>query len=147
MASDALQATYEDVNLIIRLYELRREPRMREARQWFAASFKVKTAGEFHALCPPGSEANASYRMLVTYWDMVASFITSGVLNQELFFQSGGEMLFVWERLRDVVPGLREAFANPTLYRNLEKVATAFIQHWTANAPGAYEAFSKRIRG
>lgn len=147
MASDTRQATYEDVNLMIKLYELRREARMREARQWFAASFKVKTVEEFHTLCPPGSEANASFRMLVTYWDMAASFITAGVLNRELFFQSGGEILFVWERMRDLVPKLREAFGNPAVYRNLEQVATAFIQWWKADAPGAYEAFSKRVRG
>ena len=55
------------------------------------------------ALCPPGSEPNASYRMVTTYWEMVASFY-SGVLNAELFYQSGREMLFVWERVRDIVP-------------------------------------------
>jgi hypothetical protein len=147
MANDAGTVTHEDVNLMIKLYELRREPRMREARQWFASSFKVRTLDEFHALCPNGSEQNASYRMIVTYWDMVASFVTAGVLNQHLFFQSGGEMLFVWERIRDIVPPLREAYVNRTLYRNVEQVATAFIAWWTEQAPGAYEAFSKRIRG
>ena len=59
------------------------------------------------------TDENASFRMLVTYWDMVGSFVTSGVLNPELFYQSGGEMLFVWERLRGLVPELREAFGNP----------------------------------
>ena len=147
MSGDAQKATYDDVNLVIKLYEMRREERMREARRWFATSFKVKTAEELHALCPPGSEANASFRMVVTYWDMVASFLTSGVLNQELFFQSGGELIFTWERLRDVVPQLRQDFGNPTVYRNLELAANGFIQWWNREAPGAYEAFSKRIRG
>ena len=146
MMSGVPRATYDDVNTVIKLYELRREDRMRDARRWFAASFKVKTIEDFQALCPPGSEANASYRMVVTYWDMVASFLTSGVLNQELFFQSGGELLFVWERLRDIVPQLRETYNNPTQYRNLEQTADAFIQWWKKQAPGAYEAFSKRIR-
>ena len=146
MMSGVPRATYDDVNLVIKLYELRRDDRMREARRWFAASFKVKTLEAFQALCPPGSETNESYRMVVTYWDMVASFLTSGVVNQELFFQSGGELLFVWERLRDVVPQLREANSNPTQYRNLEQTAEAFIQWWSKQSPGAYEAFSKRIR-
>ena len=79
--SDTRHATYDDVNLMIKLYELRREERMREARTWFATSFKAKTLEEFQALCPPGSDENASFRMLVTYWDMVGSFLTSGVLN------------------------------------------------------------------
>jgi hypothetical protein len=147
MTIGAARATYDDVNLVIRLYELRRDERLREARRWFAASFKVKTLDEFQALCPPGSEPNESYRMVVTYWDMVASFLTSGVVNQELFFQSGGELLFVWERMRDLVPQLRQANKNPIQYRNLEQAAGAFIQWWNKQAPGAHEAFSTRIRG
>ena len=146
MMSGVPRATYDDVNLVIKLYELRRESRMRDARRWFATSFKVKTLEEFQALCPPGSEPNASYRMVVTYWDMVASFLTSGVVNQDLFFQSGGELLFVWERIRDVVPALREAYSNPAQYRNLEQAAEEFVQWWVKQAPGAYGAFSKRIR-
>jgi hypothetical protein len=147
MASDSRHATYDDVNLMIKLYELRREERMRRARAWFAASFKPKTLAEFHELCPPGSDENASFRMLVTYWEMVGSFLTSGVLNHELFYQSGGEMLFVWERLRDIVPSLRETFGNPLQYTNLERAASEFIVWWNARAPGAYDLFSKRLRG
>jgi hypothetical protein len=147
MTIGAARATYDDVNLVIRLYELRRDERLREARRWFAASFKAKTLDEFHALCPMGSEPNESYRMVVTYWDMVASFLTSGVVNQELFFQSGGELLFVWERVRDVVPQLREANNNPQQFKNLEQAAGAFVQWWNKHAPGAHDTFSKRIRG
>ena len=88
MMTGAARATYDDVNLIMRLYETRRDDRMREAREWFRASFKVKSYEEFQALCPPGSESNASYRMVTTYWEMVASFLTSGVLNAELFYQT-----------------------------------------------------------
>jgi hypothetical protein len=84
----APRATFDDVNLIVKLYEMRREPRLREARMWFAASFKPRTLDEFRSLCPPGSDANASYRMVTTYWEMVASFLINGVLNPELFYQS-----------------------------------------------------------
>jgi hypothetical protein len=147
MTHDSRHATYDDVNLMIKLYELRREARMREARTWFGASFTVKTPEEFHALCPPGSSENASFRMIVTYWDMVSSFVTGGVLNAELFYQSGGELLFVWERLRKLVPALREASGNPLQYRNLEQTANAFIAWWNTQSPGAYDAFSRRVQG
>ena len=90
------RGTYDDVDLILRLYELRREDKMRKAREWFAKSFKVRTMAEFTSLCPPGSEENAYFRMAITYWEMVASFMTSDVLNQHLFFQSGRELLFAW---------------------------------------------------
>jgi hypothetical protein len=143
----AAKATFDDVNLILKLYDMRREERLREARRWFGASFKARTLEEFAVLCPPGSEQNASYRMVTTYWEMVASFITGGVLHQELFFQTGRELLFCWERVRDLLPKVRESSRNPAELQNLETVATAYIAWWNRQAPGAYEAFSKRVRG
>jgi hypothetical protein len=147
MMSGVARATYDDVNLVLKLYEMRREERLREARRWFAASFKVKTFDEFTKLCPPGSDPNASYRMVTTYWEMVASFLTSGVLNAELFYQTGREMLFTWERVRDILPTVRETYTHPRELKNLEDAATAYIGWWNAHAPGAYDAFSKRVRG
>jgi hypothetical protein len=147
MMSGVARATYDDVNLVLRLYEMRREERLREARRWFAASFKVKNLDEFTKLCPPGSDPNASYRMVTTYWEMVASFLTSGVLNAELFYQSGRELLFTWERVRDILPTVRETYKHPRELKNLEDAATAYIGWWNAHAPGAYDAFSTRVRG
>jgi hypothetical protein len=146
MKSAAPRATFDDVNLIVKLYEMRREPRLREARMWFAASFKPRTVDEFRSLCPPGSDANASYRMVTTYWEMVASFLTSGVLNPELFYQSGRELLFTWERIRGIVPALRDIYKHPRELKNLEAAAQAYIAWWDQTAPGAYEAFAQRVR-
>jgi hypothetical protein len=141
------QGTYDDVNLILRLYELRREEKLRKAREWFGKSFKARTLDEFTALCPPGSEENAYFRMVVTYWEMVGSFITCGVLNQELFFQSGRELLFVWEKVRDLVPHARETAKDPMLYNNLETVAKSFVSWMNKRAPDSYITFSNRVRG
>jgi len=147
MTTGNVKPTYDDVRLILKLYDMRREARMREARKWFGTYFKAKTLEEFNALCPPGSEPNASYRMLTSYWEMVASFVTNGVLHQELFFEGNREFLFVWERVRDVVPELRKAFSNPIELKHLELIAEAYINWWNRQAPGAYEAFAKRVRG
>lgn len=147
MKTFAPTATFDDVTLILRLYDMRREPRMRDARQWYAASFKVKTMEEWAALCPPGSEANASFRMVTSYWEMVGSFLTSGVLNAVLFYQSGRELLFAWERVKHLVPAFRQNNKNPLEWKNFEQAAEAYIAWWTAQAPGAYEAFSRRVRG
>src|SRR5579862_7973041 len=147
MNSNDRPARFEDANLILRLYEMRREPRMREARRWFASSFKLKSYADFAKLCPPGSEENASFRMMVTYYEMVASFITSGVLNAELYYQSGREMLLVWERIRDLLPDIRSANGNPREYQNLEIASRLYIIWWRQTAPGAHDAFAKRIRG
>jgi hypothetical protein len=117
------RATYEDANLLLRLYDLRREERLRKAREWFIKNFRASTMEEFQKLCPLDSEENAFYRMVVSYWDMAASLVTGGVLHQGLFTQNSREMLLVWERIRDVVPALREAFKNSNIARNLETVA------------------------
>jgi hypothetical protein len=69
------------------------------------------------------------------------------VLHQELFFQSGRELVFCWERVRDIAPQVREQLKNPIEWRNLEIAANAYAKWWNGEAPGAYEAFAKRIRG
>ena len=107
----------------------------------------IGEGGFFSAAGPLGSEPNASYRMVTTYWEMVASFLTSGVLNAELFYQSGRELLFVWERVRDILPAGREAFKHPRELKNLEEAAAAYIAWWNHTSPGSYDAFSKRVRG
>lgn len=142
----ATQATYDDVNLILKLYDLRREAKMREARKWFISSFKARTMDELNALCPMGSEENAYYRMVVTYWDMAASFVTGGVLNDTLFFQDCREALYVWERVRDVLPSVRATFKDPTYLKNLESVSQAFIQYLNSQNLEIYPVFSERVR-
>ena len=146
MRTVAAQATFDDVKLILQLYEMRREPRLREARLWFAASFKPRSIDDFRTLCPAGSDANASYRMVTTYWEMVASFLTSGVLNPELFFQTGRELLFTWERVHPIIAALRESYKHPRELKNLEDAAQAYVAWWNQTAPGAYEAFAERVR-
>src|SRR5215471_15092020 len=136
----ANQATYEDANLILRLYELRREEKMRQAREWFGATYRASTMEEAMQIIPMGSTENAYFRMVVSYWEMAASFITAGVLNQELFFESNGELLFVWERIKPIVAGFRGFMKNPEAWKNLERVADAYVEHIKAKGPGAYEA-------
>jgi hypothetical protein len=141
------QATYDDVNLVLRLYELRREAKLRAAREWFAGTLRARTLEELDQACPEGSEASAYFRMVASYWEMVASFLTAGVLHEELFYQSGGEMLLVWEKIKDLLPALRRRCANPLLYRNLEQAAGRYIRWLNQQAPGAYDNFAARLRG
>ncbi|HEY2545610.1 MAG TPA: hypothetical protein VGI46_06065, partial [Candidatus Acidoferrum sp.] len=67
------EATFEQANMMLTLYELRREPKLREARDWFAANFHVKTGEDVMRLCPPGSMENTYMRMVLGYWEMTAS--------------------------------------------------------------------------
>ena len=114
-------ATHHDAQLILNLYDLRREPRMREAREWFLQKFSPRSVEDVRGLAA-GTAENASYRMVTTYWDMAASFIVHGILDSVLFLESGGEMLVVWAKLEHVVPAIRSE-TNPRLLVNVEKVA------------------------
>jgi hypothetical protein len=140
-------ATYDDVNLILRLYELRREEKMRAARSWFGANCKPKSLAEFNQICPPGSEANAFARQVMSYWDMVASFVTNGVLNQELVFQNNRELLLVWMRVEPIVEEIRTTYKDPTYLKNLEAVAKHYIDYLNRADPETAPAFRARVGG
>lgn len=147
MGQSSGPATYDDVNLILKLYDMRREPRLREARAWFSANFKPKTYAEFQQLCPAGSDPNAFARQVMTYWDMAGSFVNSGVLNRDLFFQSGRELLFVWTRVEPFLAEFRAAVKDPNFLEHLESVGTAFAEYFKGRNSAAYEAFVARVRG
>lgn len=139
------KATYDDVNLLLRLYEMRREDKMRQARSWFVGHFKPKTMAEYGQLCPPGSEPNAFYRQVASYWDMAASFITAGVLNEELFFQSNRELLLVWIRIEPIIGEVRAAFGDTGYMKSLETVAKSYAEYLDRTSPGAYQGFKARV--
>ena len=101
---------------------------------------------EFLKLCPPGSEENAYFRMVTTYWEMAASFVVSGVLNRELFYRSNNvELLYVWEKIKRFVPEQRAFIRDPLRYRQIEEVAHGFVEYLNTNAPGFYENFAAGI--
>jgi hypothetical protein len=137
---------HHDVDVILKLYDLRREDRMRKARGWLFG-YKASTPAEHQAACPPGSDMEASYRMVTSYWDMAASFVTSGAINKDLFLQSAGELLFVWEKTKMQIAETRKVMGNPKYLSNLEAVAQAMIDNMNSANPKAYEMFSARVRG
>ena len=139
------KATYDDVTLILKLYDIRREEKMRAARGWFFANFKPKTMAEYQQLCPAGSEPNAFARQVTSYWDMAASFVTSGVLNDELLFQNNRELLFVWMRLEPIIGEVRAAFKDPNYMKNLETVAKSFVEYLNRSNPETALAFKARV--
>ena len=115
--------TAEDAKIIMRLYDLRREPEMRKARGWFA-NFVPRSADDVVQVingAPP--QENAWFRQVSSYWDMAASFVLRGALNEELFVDNSGEMFFV---LGKVYPFLKEirAKTNTPYLQRVEKVAT-----------------------
>jgi hypothetical protein len=137
---------HHDVDVILKLYELRREDRMRKARGWLFG-YKASNPAEHRTACPPGSDEDSYYRMVTSYWDMASSFVTSGALNKELFLQNAGELLFVWEKTKGNIAETRKAMGNPKYLSNLEAMAQAMIDGMNNGDPKAYESFSARVKG
>jgi|SRR6185437_14729323 len=135
------QVTYEQADLLLRLYELRREPRLRQAREWIA-KFDAKTAEEMKDKYPAGSDADASFRMVLSYWEMVAGIGNRGLIDQDLFFENAGEAWFVWEKVREVVPSLRAHYKHPRMWEQLETLAKR-IGEWRQQRAAAIPAVSK----
>lgn len=113
-------ATYEDAKLILKLYELRREEKMRAAREWYARRFFPQSFEDVRSALAPMNPENAYLRMIFGYWEMAASFIVHGVLDADLFFESGGEMVFMWAKIEPFIAELRAEMKAPVL-ANVEK--------------------------
>ena len=120
-------ATAQDADLIIKLYELRRDETMRKARNFFTIEFFPKSADDVKALfanIEEHPEHNAYFRQVVSYWEMAAAMVNHGSIDPALFFDTNGEFLIVWVKIGDFIEDLR-AFFGPQFLVNLEKLIAA----------------------
>lgn len=136
---------YQDAQMILQFYELRREPRLREARSFILGRFKAKNVEELHDLCPPGSEENAFFRQVLTYWDMVSAIVKRDVVEKELFYETNGEITTVWEKVKHLIPELRTEFGNQAFLENLEEVAMLREAYLKVKAPGYLKSLRERL--
>src|ERR1700693_97798 len=121
------KATAADAQLIMQLYELRREPELRKARSWWFSEFWPQNADEFLKLAfAMGAQKSNWLRQVSGYWSMAASFVLHGALNEELFIQPAvsGEMFFVFGKVYPFLKELREKIGDPQMFGNIEKVIT-----------------------
>jgi len=107
--------------LILKLYELRREAVMREARNWFFA-FNPESFEDIQRAAM--SEHSAYLRMVTTYWDMACSFVNHGAIDAEMFNDATGEQVFVYAKLQPFIEQIRAA-GNPTYMQHLERAVLA----------------------
>jgi hypothetical protein len=119
------QATHQDAELILKLYDLRREAVMREARN-FVASFTPSSFDELWAMMSDFStKENAYLRQVYTYWEMVAALIAHGTINAALADDTLGEMFFVYAKIQPFVKDMREKTRSPEFLQNMQKVVEA----------------------
>ena len=134
------EVTHEQANLMLRLYELRREPVMREARAWFIGNFHPQKPEDVLKICPPGSKENAYMRQVVSYWEMAANMVSRGLVDEEFFFETTGEQWIVWEAIKPIAAEWRAMFKNPHAWEKLE-AHCARLEAWREKrSPGVNEA-------
>ncbi len=118
--------TTADAELILKLYDARREAEIRKARQWWVGSFWPTTVDDVLEVTRSSGQENAWYRQVLGYWNMAASFVLHGALNEDLFLEPSfsGEMYFIYAKLKPVLKELREKMQNPAFLANIEKLIT-----------------------
>jgi len=136
----ASKPTHEQAQLHLQIYDLRREPRLREARDWFQANFNPKNLDEAMRLATPGTEHGAFFGMVIGYWEQACTLLNYGLLHDELFFETSGEFYGIWERLKPIVGEFREKFKNQYMLANLEKAAQRFEAWSEKRTPGHLNA-------
>jgi hypothetical protein len=119
------KATPTDAQLIMQLYDLRREVEMRKARNWWFTSFWPRSAEDFMKVAfAAGSPENNWLRQVSGYWSMAASFVAQGALNADLFLQPAvsGEMFIVFAKVHPFLKELREKAGDPHMFSTIEQV-------------------------
>ncbi|MBS1796907.1 MAG: hypothetical protein JSS81_23980 [Acidobacteria bacterium] len=114
---------HNDVMAILKLYELRRDPAMRAARQWYFSVFDPQSAMDIIALYRGGERASANFRMVASFWDMAAAFVLNGGIDEKMFFDSGTEHIFVYSKIAPYLAEIREIFQEPDYLVSIETLA------------------------
>lgn len=109
-----------DVLVILKLYELRRDEKMRAARAWYFSEFAPESAMEIIKLFREGESESAYFRMITSYWDMAASFVLNGGIDEKMFFDANTEHVFIYAKIQPFLSEVREIFQEPDYLLNLE---------------------------
>jgi hypothetical protein len=114
---------FESGLLNLQLFDLRREPVLREARDWFLREFNPESLTELVTVL--GGERNASFRMVIGYWDMAASLVTSGAIDGDAFRSAHGEIFATFSKIQPFLAELRAVSGEPDICKHMEAVIFA----------------------
>jgi hypothetical protein len=136
--------THADAELILKLYDLRREPEIRKARSWWLSFWPESAQDIMKIIGTLGSQENNWFRQVIGYWEMAASFVLHGTLSQELFLEGSfsGEMFVFFGKIQPFLNELREKMQNPKFFGNVDRLISG--------APGGLERLKQtqeRIAG
>jgi hypothetical protein len=138
--------THEQAQLHLQVYDLRREARLRQARDWFFKNYIVETVEQSMKLAAPGTEAGAFAMMVLSYWEQACALLNYDLLHEDLFFETSGEFFGVWERVKPIIPGLRKQWVSDHAFENLEKAANRFEAWSEKRQPGHIAAMRQFMK-
>src|SRR5450755_3428982 len=104
--------THEQAQLHLQVYEMRREARLRQGREWFFKNYHVNNIEDAMRIATPGTEAGALSMMVLSYWEQTCALLNYGLLHEELFFETSGEFFGVWELVKPTIKEGRDRFVN-----------------------------------
>ena len=134
--------THADAELLLHLYEIRREPELRQARAWFLSEFKPTSWADIKSRWLTHGEEDRHFRMTVSYWEMVGTLVNRGVLHPDLFFDHTGEDIVTWNRCKALIPDAR-ADMRPNYLHQFETMVAAHEAH-RAKGIATYQAARER---
>jgi hypothetical protein len=133
----------------LQVFEERREPRLRQAREWFFKNYHVTSVDDAMRIAAPGTENGALAMMVISYWEQTCALLNYGLLHEDLFFETTGEFFGVWEFVKATVPQSRQLFKSNTYLSHLEKAAQRFEAWSEKRSPGhvaAMREFMSKMR-
>jgi len=142
--------THEQAQLHLQVFEMRREDRLRQARDWFFKNYFADNMEDAMRLAAPGTEAGAFVMMVFGYWEQACALLNYGLLHEDLFFETSGEFFGVWERVKPTIQQGREQWSNKQFLAHVEKAANRYETWIEARSPGhlaAMREFMKQMRG
>ena len=138
--------THEQAQLHLQIYEMRREARLRQGRDWYFKNYVVENFDQAMQIAGPGTETGALARMVLSYWEQACALLNYGLLHEDLFFQTSGEFFGVWEMAKPIVPQAREKFVNKQFLVNLEKAAQRYETWIESRSPGHIAAMRQFMK-
>src|SRR5487761_869409 len=113
-------ATPQDAEIILKLYDLRREAEMRQARKYIATEFWPNTFEDLQNTILGGGDGNRYFRQVYGYWEMAAALAVHGAVHEELFLECEFEMFFAYAKIQPHLPEMRKN--NPDFLGNIDKL-------------------------
>ncbi len=141
----ATKPTHEPAQLQLQVFEERREPRLRQARDWFFKNYFANTMEEAMKIAPMGTEEGTNVMMVFGYWEQACALLNYGLLHEDLFFETTGEFFGVWERVKSHIEQGRQLWSNRTFLGHLEKAARRFEAWDETRNPGRIATMRKMM--